>query len=53
MEITVCPGASTFVGGDITAGMYALDFDKQEKPCVLIDLGTNGRWQSGAGTGSW
>ena len=47
MEITVCPGASTFVGGDITAGMYAMDFDKREKPCVLIDLGTNGEMAVG------
>ena len=47
MEITVCPGVSTFVGGDITAGMYALDFDKQERPCVLIDLGTNGEMAVG------
>ena len=40
--ITVCPGISTYVGGDITAGMYALGFEQLEKTCVLIDLGTNG-----------
>lgn len=41
-DVTVCPGISTFVGGDIVAGLYALDFQKREKVCVLIDLGTNG-----------
>lgn len=47
LDIMVCPGVSTYVGGDITAGMYALDFDKREKPCVLIDLGTNGEMAIG------
>ncbi|MDE6945396.1 MAG: ASKHA domain-containing protein [Lachnospiraceae bacterium] len=42
LDVTVCPGISTFVGGDIVAGLYALDFQKREKVCVLIDLGTNG-----------
>lgn len=41
-DVTVCPGISTFVGGDIVAGLYALDFQNREKVCVLIDLGTNG-----------
>lgn len=49
LDITVCPGVAAFVGGDITAGMYALDFDKKEKPCVLIDLGTNGEMAIGCG----
>lgn len=47
LDITICPGVAAFVGGDITAGMYALDFDKREKPCVLIDLGTNGEMAIG------
>ena len=46
-DIMICPGVSTYVGGDITAGMYALDFDKREKPCVLVDLGTNGEMAIG------
>lgn len=49
LDITVCPGISAFVGGDITAGLYALDFDRKEKPCVLIDLGTNGEMAIGCG----
>lgn len=36
------PGISTYVGGDIVAGLLTCNFDKAEKPCLLIDLGTNG-----------
>lgn len=46
-DITICPGISAYVGGDITAGLYALDFDKMERPCALIDLGTNGEMAVG------
>ena len=46
-SIMVCPGISTYVGGDILAGMYALGFDKMEKIHVLIDLGTNGEMAVG------
>lgn len=46
-EIVICPGISTYVGGDITAGLYALDFQKREKVSVLVDLGTNGEMAIG------
>ncbi|MCI6468275.1 MULTISPECIES: ASKHA domain-containing protein [Faecalicatena] len=46
-EVCIYPGISTYVGGDITAGLYALDFEKREKPSVLIDLGTNGEMAVG------
>ena len=36
------PGVSSYVGGDITAGVLASGIDVAEKPCMLIDLGTNG-----------
>lgn len=39
--VTICPAISAFVGGDIVAGMLALDFDKAEKPVMMIDFGTN------------
>lgn len=42
VETVILPGVSVFVGGDITAGIYALSMDRQEKVCLLIDLGTNG-----------
>lgn len=46
-EIVIYPGISTYVGGDITAGLYALDFQKREKISVLVDLGTNGEMAIG------
>ncbi len=46
-EIVIYPGISTYVGGDITAGLYALDFQKREKLAVLVDLGTNGEMAIG------
>ncbi len=47
IEITVCPGISTYVGGDITAGLFELEFGNREKPSILIDLGTNGEMAVG------
>lgn len=36
------PGMSAFVGGDVTAGIYACGMAEREGVCLLIDLGTNG-----------
>ncbi|MHC5033703.1 MAG: ASKHA domain-containing protein, partial [Planctomycetota bacterium] len=36
------PSVSSFVGADITAGILAAGLSEREKPCALIDLGTNG-----------
>ena len=41
-NVTLFPGISAFVGGDIVAGLYALDFHKNERINLLVDLGTNG-----------
>lgn len=51
-RVWLVPGISTFVGGDIVAGLYALGMlpdvqtsnpqVEQEKADLLIDLGTNG-----------
>ena len=41
-SIMIFPGISTYVGGDIVAGLYALDIYQQDKVSILIDLGTNG-----------
>lgn len=46
-ELMIFPGISTYVGGDITAGLYGLDFDKKDEISVLIDLGTNGEMAIG------
>ena len=45
--IVLLPGISTYVGADISAGMLACGFDQREKPCLLIDLGTNGEMAIG------
>ncbi|MFQ5681414.1 MAG: ASKHA domain-containing protein, partial [Candidatus Omnitrophota bacterium] len=36
------PGISSYVGGDITAGVLACGLDTEDKVCLLIDVGTNG-----------
>lgn len=42
IPVIILPALSVFVGGDITAGLLACGFDINEKPCLFIDLGTNG-----------
>lgn len=41
-RVHVLPGISTFVGGDIVAGIYTCGFDRKKEYSLLIDLGTNG-----------
>ena len=36
------PGVSTYVGGDITAGVLACGLNRKEELSMLIDIGTNG-----------
>lgn len=45
--VTVLPGISAFVGGDIVSGIMALELSKKEKPCLFLDLGTNGEMALG------
>ena len=45
--VTVIPGISAFVGGDIVSGMMAVEISKKEKPCLFLDLGTNGEMALG------
>lgn len=40
--IMIFPGISTYVGGDIVAGLYGLNMEEQDEISILIDLGTNG-----------
>ncbi len=42
ITVFLLPGVSAFIGADIVSGMYHLNFLEMEKPCALIDLGTNG-----------
>ena len=36
------PAISAYVGGDITAGLLAADFEDISEPAVFLDIGTNG-----------
>lgn len=47
VPVVLLPGISTFVGGDITAGLLFCGFYRAERPCLLIDLGTNGEMAIG------
>ena len=47
VPVTVLPGISTFVGGDIVAGLLSCSFDQRESISILIDLGTNGEMAIG------
>lgn len=47
IPVTILPGISAYVGGDIVAGLLACDFDQTDKPCLLVDLGTNGEMAVG------
>ncbi len=40
--LSCVPGVSTYVGGDITAGVLACGLNRAEKLTMLIDVGTNG-----------
>jgi uncharacterized 2Fe-2S/4Fe-4S cluster protein (DUF4445 family) len=42
IPVTVFPGISAFVGGDIVAGIYGLDLMNGSVGDMLMDLGTNG-----------
>lgn len=45
--LTILPGISAFVGGDIVSGIYALDLDQGDKLSFFLDLGTNGEMALG------
>lgn len=45
--VILLPGISTYVGADIAAGLLSCGFYEKEKPCMLIDLGTNGEMAIG------
>ncbi len=42
LPVTVLPGFSAYVGGDIVAGVLSLDLMNKQDRSLLIDLGTNG-----------
>lgn len=42
IPVTILPGISAFVGGDIVAGILICPGFETEENCLLVDLGTNG-----------
>ncbi len=49
-EVFIFPSLASFVGGDICAGLFALDFLSKTSPSLLLDVGTNGEaalWKDG------
>lgn len=42
VPVSILPGISAFVGGDVLTGLGVCSFDCSEEVCLLIDLGTNG-----------
>lgn len=47
IPVTILPGISAFVGGDVVSGLYACDMDQAKAPVLMIDLGTNGEMAIG------
>ncbi|AEF84592.1 ferredoxin [Treponema primitia ZAS-2] len=41
-QVAILPGISTYVGADITAGIYFSNMYKSREPELLMDIGTNG-----------
>jgi uncharacterized 2Fe-2S/4Fe-4S cluster protein (DUF4445 family) len=41
-EVLIAPAIGSYVGGDITAGVFSSMIFKKTKPSLFIDLGTNG-----------
>jgi len=48
-EVYLLPAVSGYVGGDITADLLAVGMDGEDKPVLLIDVGTNGEMALGHG----
>ncbi len=49
-EVFIFPSLAPFVGGDISAGLFALGVLSETSPALLLDVGTNGEtalWKDG------
>lgn len=47
VPVTILPGISTYVGGDIVSDLLYCKFYDKEEVCMIIDLGTNGEMAIG------
>lgn len=45
--VTLLPGISAYVGGDIAAGLLTCGFYERKRPALFLDLGTNGEMAVG------
>ena len=45
------PCIAGYVGGDITAGLVAVGLQRRERPCLFVDVGTNGEMAIGCRDG--
>ena len=50
-ELYLCPCVAGYVGGDITAGLWASGGDEAEGLWLYVDIGTNGEMALGNGKG--
>jgi uncharacterized 2Fe-2S/4Fe-4S cluster protein (DUF4445 family) len=41
-EVVILPGISTYVGADITSGIFFTEMHRSTEPTLLMDIGTNG-----------
>jgi uncharacterized 2Fe-2S/4Fe-4S cluster protein (DUF4445 family) len=48
-DLMLAPAVGSYVGGDISAGVFASELFKQEEMSLLVDLGTNGELVLGYG----
>lgn len=46
-QVYLSDSVASYVGGDITAGLLSCNADLLEKPCIYIDIGTNGEMALG------
>lgn len=52
-EVTILPGLSVFLGGDITSGLYSLELPKDDSSFLFVDMGTNGEMVLGKCSELW
>lgn len=50
-EVVFLPCISAFVGADIVSGIYSCRMAEEKRPCVLLDIGTNGEMVIGSQEG--
>jgi uncharacterized 2Fe-2S/4Fe-4S cluster protein (DUF4445 family) len=48
-DLILAPAVGSYVGGDISAGVFASELFKQQEMSLLVDLGTNGELVLGNG----